>query len=96
MVAITIATHAQEEPEYRMELGAGIGLINYVGDFNSSLVKGFQPWASILAKGRAITSVPGIRQSDMNLTIVSRKQTCVLNTTSGPMAQERNTGEHDA
>ena len=52
MVAITIATHAQEEPEYRMELGAGIGLINYVGDFNSSLVKGFQPWASILAKYR--------------------------------------------
>lgn len=52
MVAATIATHAQEEPEFRMELGAGIGLVNYVGDFNSSLVKNMQPWASLLAKYR--------------------------------------------
>ena len=47
-----MAAHAQEEPEYRMELGAGIGLVNYVGDFNSNLVKGMQPWATILAKYR--------------------------------------------
>jgi len=52
MVAFTMAAHAQEEPEYRMELGAGIGLVNYVGDFNSNLVKGMQPWATILAKYR--------------------------------------------
>lgn len=51
-MAATIATYAQEEPEYRMELGAGIGLVNYVGDYNSNLVKGMQPWATILAKYR--------------------------------------------
>ncbi len=52
MVALSIATHAQEEPEYRMELGAGLGLITYVGDFNSSLAKGMQSYGTILAKYR--------------------------------------------
>ena len=52
MVALSIATHAQEEPEYRMELGAGLGLITYVGDFNSSLTKGMQSYGTILAKYR--------------------------------------------
>ena len=52
LVAATVATRAQDEPEYRMELGAGIGLESYVGDFNSSLAKGIQPWATVLAKYR--------------------------------------------
>lgn len=52
MVAAVTATHAQEEPEYRMELGAGFGLVTYLGDFNSSLVKGMQPWGTIFAKYR--------------------------------------------
>lgn len=52
MVAVVTATHAQEEPEYRMELGAGFGLVTYLGDFNSSLVKGMQPWGTLLAKYR--------------------------------------------
>ena len=52
IVAATTATRAQEEPEYRLELGAGAGLMTYVGDFNSNLLKGMQPWATIIAKYR--------------------------------------------
>ena len=51
-VATFIGAHAQEEPEYRLELGAGAGLVTYVGDFNSSLVKGMQPWGTLVAKYR--------------------------------------------
>ena len=31
-MAASVAAHAQEEPEYRLELGAGAGLVTYVGD----------------------------------------------------------------
>jgi hypothetical protein len=41
---------AQDEPEYRLELGAGAGLVSYTGDFNGNLLKGMQPWGSLLAK----------------------------------------------
>ena len=43
---------AQDEPEYRIEVGAGAGLMTYVGDFNSSLLKGMQPWGAAIAKYR--------------------------------------------
>ena len=43
---------AQEEPEYRMEIGAGVGLVNYLGDYNGSLVKDLQPIGTVLAKYR--------------------------------------------
>ena len=42
-VALSVATHAQEEPEYKLELGAGAGTAVYIGDFNSHLLKGMQP-----------------------------------------------------
>ena len=29
---------AQDQPEFRLELGAGTGLVAYQGDFNNSLV----------------------------------------------------------
>ena len=41
---------AQDEPEYRLELGAGAGLVSYTGDFNGNLLKGMQPWGTLLAK----------------------------------------------
>ena len=43
-------TAAQTMPEYRLELGGGIGAVNYLGDFNSSLLKNMQPMATVLAK----------------------------------------------
>ena len=34
---------AQTDPEYKMEIGAGVGMMGYLGDFNSSLFKDLQP-----------------------------------------------------
>ena len=41
---------AQDEPEYRMEIGGAMGLQAYQGDFSSSLVSSMQPMATIMAK----------------------------------------------
>jgi hypothetical protein len=41
---------AQDEPEYRMEIGVGAGLIAYTGDFNGNLLKGMQPWGTLVAR----------------------------------------------
>ena len=41
---------AQEEPEYKMEAGGGVGLVAYTGDFNGNLLKGMQPWGTLMAK----------------------------------------------
>lgn len=42
------AAMAQDEPTYKREIGVGIGVTNYLGDFNGSLAKGYQPEASII------------------------------------------------
>ncbi len=42
--------HAQSDPEYRMEIGGGAGIVTYQGDYNASLLKGFQPMATAVAK----------------------------------------------
>ena len=34
---------AQSDPEYKMEIGAGVGMMGYLGDFNESLFKDLQP-----------------------------------------------------
>jgi len=44
--------HAQDEPEYRMALGGGAGLVAYEGDFNGHLLKGLQPMGALTAKYR--------------------------------------------
>ena len=49
-VALSVATHAQEEPEYKLELGAGAGTAVYIGDFNSHSLKGMQPWGAVIIK----------------------------------------------
>ena len=41
---------AQDEPEYKMEIGAGAGMVAYTGDFNGNLLKGMQPWGTLIAK----------------------------------------------
>ena len=48
--ALTASLHAQDQPEYLMEIGAGGGVVNYLGDFNGSLVKNFQPAATVVAR----------------------------------------------
>ncbi|MBP5339674.1 MAG: outer membrane beta-barrel protein [Prevotella sp.] len=56
-VTILIACHlslstclAQDQPEYRLELGAGAGLMSYQGDFSGSLLKSVQPMGGAVAK----------------------------------------------
>lgn len=39
---------AQDEPTYKREIGVGVGLANYLGDFNGSLTKGFGPQATVV------------------------------------------------
>ena len=41
---------AQEDPEYRLEVGAGAGAVTYLGDFNGNLLKGMQPWGTAIVK----------------------------------------------
>ena len=38
-----LSVHAQYDDEYKMEIGAGLGMTSYVGDFNGSIVKDMQP-----------------------------------------------------
>ena len=41
---------AQDLPEYRIELGGGIGMVAYEGDFNGNILKNQQPMLSIVGK----------------------------------------------
>lgn len=43
-------SQAQDEPEYKMEIGAGVGMINYVGDLNSNLLNDMMPMGGVVAK----------------------------------------------
>lgn len=47
---ITVGLSAQEDPEYRAELGGGIGLVSYQGDFNGNLFKDVQPMFTVLGR----------------------------------------------
>ena len=51
-MATMVAVSAQDEPEYKMEIGAGSGLMSYVGDYNGNPLKGMQPWLTLIAKYR--------------------------------------------
>ena len=43
---------AQDEPEYRAEIGAGVGLAAYQGDLSGSITKNMQPMFSLMARYR--------------------------------------------
>lgn len=53
MIFLTIAVmsaKAQDDPEYRMEIGVGAGMTGYLGDFNGNLTKDLQPMASLVGR----------------------------------------------
>lgn len=50
MLATATRMSAQDDPQYRMEIGAGVGMVGYKGDFNGSLFKNMQPMATLLAR----------------------------------------------
>ncbi|MBQ9356273.1 MAG: outer membrane beta-barrel protein [Prevotella sp.] len=45
-----VTSSAQDDTEYRMEIGGGLGLQTYQGDFSGSIISGMQPMAAIVAK----------------------------------------------
>ncbi len=47
-ILLAMPLHAQTDPEYRMEIGVGGGLTNYMGDFNGNVGTGHKPGASLL------------------------------------------------
>ena len=47
---LVIGAQAQTEPEYRLEIGGGIGLASYEGDFNGNIIKNPQASFSLLAR----------------------------------------------
>lgn len=50
LLATALPASAQSDYEYRMEIGAGIGLVAYEGDFNGSITHGMQPMASAVVR----------------------------------------------
>ena len=53
LAVATTAIQAQDEPEYRLEIGAGVGAVNYLGDYNASLFGELQPMGAVMAKYKA-------------------------------------------
>lgn len=53
ILALTaLAAKAQTDPEYRAEIGGGVGLVSYQGDFNGSILSNMQPAGGLVAKYR--------------------------------------------
>ena len=52
LLAAVLGVNAQDDPEYKMEIGGGVGLVNYLGDYNGNLTKNMQPMGTVLAKYR--------------------------------------------
>ncbi len=50
LMACTLSATAQDDPEYRLEVGAGVGMMGYLGDFNGNLTKDLQPMVSIAGR----------------------------------------------
>ena len=48
ITSVATTAVAQDDVEYRMEIGGGIGLMNYLGDFNGNLTKDMQPMGSVV------------------------------------------------
>ena len=50
LLITTVTLSAQDAPEYRAEIGGGIGVVSYVGDFNGNLFKNMQPMFTLLGR----------------------------------------------
>ncbi len=59
-VAAVTCVKAQDDPEYKMEVGAGLGLLSYEGDFNGSIIKNAQPAGAVVLR-RIFNPYMGLR-----------------------------------
>ena len=50
LALLPLCANAQDDEEYRMEIGGGLGLVSYEGDFNGSITANLQPMGSLLVR----------------------------------------------
>ena len=50
MMATAARMSAQDDPQYRMEVGAGVGLVTYEGDFNGNIFAQMQPLGTVVGR----------------------------------------------
>lgn len=60
LLLAVLSVKAQDDPEYRMEIGAGAGFVTYEGDFNGNLFKESQPMATVMLR-RILSPWMGLR-----------------------------------
>ena len=48
LLLTALRINAQDNIEYRMEFGAGVGIVSYEGDFNNNILKDTQPMVSVV------------------------------------------------
>ncbi len=55
---------AQDDPQYRWEIGAGVDMVSYEGDFNGNITKNMKPGGSLLLR-RVFNPFMGLRLNAM-------------------------------
>ncbi len=60
LLCATLTTSAQQDDQYLMEIGCGVGMMAYQGDFNGKITAGMQPAAAIVWR-RVLNPYMGFR-----------------------------------
>ena len=64
MLCATLTASAQQDDEYMMEIGGGVGMVSYQGDFNGKITSGMQPAGAIVWR-RLLNPYMGFRVTGM-------------------------------
>ena len=64
MLCATLTASAQQDDEYLMEIGGGVGMVSYPGDFNGKITSGMQPAGAIVWR-RLLNPYMGFRVTGM-------------------------------
>lgn len=64
MLCATLTASAQQDDEYLMEIGGGVGMVSYQGDFNGKITSGMQP-AGVIVWRRLLNPYMGFRVMGM-------------------------------
>ena len=64
MLCATLTASAQQDDEYLMEIGGGVGMVSYQGDFNGKITSGMQPAGAIVWR-RRLNPYMGFRVTGM-------------------------------
>lgn len=64
MLCATLTASAQQDDEYLMEIGGGVGMVSYQGDFNDKITSGMQPAGAIVWR-RLLNPYMGFRVTGM-------------------------------